>query len=296
MIKTLDLYFRETEETIAAFLIETSEGAILFECGPYSVFAVLEEELAKHNYTIKDIKHLFLTHIHFDHAGAAWALAANGTKVYVHPRGIKHLHAPERLYASAQRIYGDQMEMLWGKMEGIPLELLHSTEHNEIISIGDTSIKALHTPGHAVHHIAWKIGDNIITGDVAGCRIDEGIVVPPCPPPDINLEDWGKSIDILLNEKPKALYLTHFGEVKKVKKHLEALRSILWNWANFIKLYYDMGSSVEDVIPTFSDYTDEQLRKAGASEALIKKYSYANPAWMSVAGLMRYWKKKDEEE
>lgn len=293
MLKTLDLRFLGTPETIAAFLYETSDGPVLFECGPHSVFPVLGQELAKHGYAPTDIKALFLTHIHFDHAGAAWALAANGTQIYVHPRGYKHLHDPGRLYASAARIYGDKMEYLWGKMKGISTELLHATEHREVITIGDTVVTALHTPGHAVHHIAWQIGNDIVAGDVAGCKIDDGPVVPPCPPPDIDLEAWEESIEVLRQAKPAALYLTHFGEVTDTEQHLTDLRTILWDWANFIKPYYLNGTDAAEVTPKFAAYARRQLENAGCNEDLIQKYEYANPAWMSVAGLLRYWAQKE---
>ncbi len=292
MLHTLDLRFLQTEETIAAFLYETAAGPVLFECGPHSVFPALKSELKKYGYAPADLQALFLTHIHFDHAGAAWALAQEGVRVYVHPRGYKHLQDPSRLYASAQRIYGDKMQTLWGDMKSIEPDLLHPTEHNEIITVGDTKITALHTPGHAVHHIAWRVGDEIIAGDVAGVKIDGGPVVPPCPPPDIDLEAWENSIDLLLQSNIKALHLTHFGKITAVEKHLTDLRGILWNWANFIKPHYDKGTQAEEIIPAFSAYTEQQLRDAGADDALVQKYAYANPAWMSVAGLLRYWSKR----
>lgn len=294
MIKVLNLKFLNTTETIAAFLVETSVGPILLECGPHSVFTNLEAELIKHNYKISDIKHLFLTHIHFDHAGAAWALAKQGAQVYVHPHGYKHLLDPSRLYGSAKRIYGDKMEFLWGKMEGIPENLLQTVEHQEVIKIGDTEIKSLHTPGHAVHHIAWQIDDMLIAGDVAGCKISDGPVVPPCPPPDIDIEAWENSIDIILESGVKSLFLTHYGEVTEVEDHLEDLRKILWDWAHFIKPYFDKKADIKTVIPEFAAYAKQQLIQHNLDTSLIQKYENANPAWMSVAGLMRYWAKKAE--
>ncbi|MGK0365707.1 MAG: glyoxylase-like metal-dependent hydrolase (beta-lactamase superfamily II), partial [Saprospiraceae bacterium] len=147
-------------------------------------------------------------------------------------------------------------------------------------------------PGHAVHHIAWRIGDDLIAGDVAGCTIERGPVVPPCPPPDINLEDWEASIDLILNSGVKAMYLTHFGKVTEIEKHLEELRTILWDWAKFIKPYFDKGTDPKELTPIFAAYAEQQLRDAGVEDDLAAKYDKANPAWMSVAGLMRYWGKK----
>ena len=127
MIHVLDLHFK-VESAIASFLVETSEGPILIETGPHSTFEFLKKGLEKHGYQPSDVKHVFLTHIHFDHAGAAWAFAETGAKVYVHPFGYKHLLDPSKLYNSAKRIYGDEMETLWGDMKSIPEDQLFAVE------------------------------------------------------------------------------------------------------------------------------------------------------------------------
>lgn len=291
MIHTLDLEF-QVPQAIAAFVIESSEGPILVETGPHSVLPRLVAELKKLGYELGDIKHVFLTHIHFDHAGAAWALAQAGAKVYVHPRGYKHLLDPSRLYGSAKRIYGDMMESLWGLMEAIPADLLEAVEDEREIQVGEHTFKALHTPGHASHHIAWQLGDIIFAGDVAGCKIDGGPVVPPCPPPDINIEQWVESINVLRAENPKQLYLTHFGPIDTVKSHLDELEAMLHNWADWIKPHYDAGKKPEEVVAEFQAYANQQLIAAGLDENGAARYEAANPSYMSVAGLMRYWHKK----
>ncbi len=293
MIEILDLNFLGSKETIAAFLVPSSEGYLLFETGPYSTFETLKNELTKRGVALSDIKHVFLTHIHFDHAGAAWALAENGATIYVHPYGEKHLHQPEKLYNSAKRIYQDKMEYLWGRMEGIPSQQLKTVAHEEILTIGDVTLKALHTPGHAVHHIAWKIGNEIITGDVGGVKINDGVVVPPCPPPDINVEDWQNSIRILRDENATALYLTHFGRVSDIYAHLTQLEAQLLDWANWMKPYYEAQTDPATVTTKFQAYVKTQLINSGIqSELELEKYEKANPSWMSVSGLMRYWKKR----
>lgn len=293
MIKILDLNFQGVPETIAAFLMETSEGLVLFESGPHSSISNLERALEARNYKLSDVKHLFLTHIHFDHAGGAWALAQNGTHVYVHPRGYKHLLDPERLYSSAKRIYGDAMDMLWGRMEAIPASLLHEVKDREVFNIGEYEIEALHTPGHASHHIAWKIGNVLIAGDVAGCKIGIGPVVPPCPPPDIDIELWVESIDMIRKAEIEKMFLVHFGAVTEIKAHLDHLEATLWSWAEFIKPYFVNQIPIHKIIPDFGVFADQQLRDAGVTdESLLEKYATANPSFMSVAGLMRYWEKK----
>lgn len=294
MLHTLDLQFL-VDHAIASFVIESTDGLILVESGPHSVFPRLESELQRLGFQISDVKHVLLTHIHFDHAGAAWALAEQGATVYVHPRGYKHLVDPSRLYGSAQRIYGDMMEQLWGQMHGIPEDQLISVEHEAEFQLGEHLFKAWHTPGHASHHIAWQWGDQIFTGDVAGAKIEGGPVSPPCPPPDIDLELWNQSIDLLLSLKPSTLHLTHFGAVTEVRAHLEELRNTLNAWAEWIKPHWAEGRDMNLVTPEFQAYAASQLEAAGLDERAVARYEAANPAWMSVAGLYRYWGKREEK-
>ena len=292
MIHVLDLNFLSYEQAIASFLIPSSDGPVLVESGPYSTYPQLEKEIRKVGYRIEDVKHVFLTHIHFDHAGAAWAFAKNGAKIYVHPFGAQHLASPQKLYDSAKMIYGDDMSRLWGAMESIAPSLIHEAQHEEEIKIGERKITSLHTPGHAKHHIAWQIDDTLFTGDVAGVKIGNGPVVPPCPPPDINLEDWLSSIELLLSKNASRFYLTHFGEITQLEVHMSQLRDMLKDWSNFIRVEYEKGVSPEKLTPLFCAYTKKQLLNLGVSEQGTQQYEAANPSWMSVAGLIRYWKKK----
>lgn len=294
IIHTLDLDFLNEASSIASFLIETSEGLILIESGPETTFDNLINEITKRGFDWKNIKHLLLTHIHFDHAGAAWKFARNGTKVHVHPAGLPHLQNPEKLWNSAAMIYGDDMDRLWGKMEPIDSGLLIPADEGGTIVLGDAEFKVHYTPGHAVHHNAYQLGDIIFTGDVAGVKIGNGPVVPPCPPPDIHVELWLQSIQKLKNLQPEALYLTHFGRVDGPRQHFSELELILDDWASWMKQHFDAGTPTEAITPDFMDYTKGQLLQAGVLESDIQKYEYANPSWMSVAGLLRYWKLKEQ--
>ncbi len=293
-VHVLDLHFLDIPQAIAAFAIETSEGPILVETGPYSTYGHLEKALQAKGFSIRDIRHVLLTHIHFDHAGAAWALAQQGATIYVHPFGVQHLAQPEKLVSSARRIYQEEMDRLWGDMQPIAEERLVAVAHQEVLRFGEVSIKAWHTPGHAVHHIAWQVGDALFTGDVAGVRIAQGLVEPPCPPPDIHLEAWQQSIKVIQSLQPRALYLTHFGKIEDIEAHLDALKKRLIDWADWIRMKMDKGQTAEETVPEFTRYVANQLEAEGTPPAVIRQYEAANPSWMSVAGLMRYWKKKDE--
>ena len=296
MLTTIDLEFLGHKETIAAFLIETTEGPVLVETGPHSTLPTLKAGIEKAGFAMEDIKHVFLSHIHLDHAGSAWCFAEHGATIYLHPFGERHMANPEKLLASAKMIYQDQMDRLWGTLKPIPKNQLQTVADNESIRIGKTRLKALHTPGHAVHHIAWQMDNVLFAGDVAGVKIGNGIVVPPCPPPDINLEDWKLSIRRIIVKRYDALYLTHFGKITNPKEHLIELEGRLVNWANWIKPYWEDGVDPKEVTPLFQEYVKKQLVAGGVEGENLERYEGANPSWMSVAGLMRYWKKAGENK
>ncbi|MCB0705670.1 MAG: MBL fold metallo-hydrolase [Saprospiraceae bacterium] len=292
MLEQLDLNFLDSPETIACFLLKIPDGYALFETGPHSTFPVLLKLLAEKGIKLEEIKHVFLTHIHLDHAGAAWALAEAGANVYVHPRGYPHLLDPSKLLDSARRIYQDQMDYLWGQFKPIPEEQLFEVADLQSWKFGDTEVRAHYTPGHAVHHIAWQVGADLIAGDVAGVRIGKGPVMPPCPPPDINLDHWNESIDRIRELAPARVWLTHFGVVKNVETHLNELQQRLQDWANWIYPWFEKGTAASEIVPQFQEYVKNQLIEEGISGQELEKYEKANPAWMSVAGLLRYWYKK----
>ncbi len=292
-IHTLDLHFLGEKRAIAAFLLEKKGSPlVLIETGPHSTMPVLTEQLAKKGFKPGDIGHVFLTHIHLDHAGAAWAFAQNGATVYVHPAGAKHLGDPSRLMASAKMIYGDDMDRLWGRMEKIAPERLVFPENGGKIKVGNLEVSAWHTPGHAAHHIAWQVGKNLFTGDVAGVKIGRGPVVPPCPPPDIHVENWLASISLMRNLEVENLYLTHFGKVPDKNAHLAALEKRLRDYADWMKFHFEKNTPQPQIIPLFTDFSKRELAKNGVGRAGLRKYAAANPPEMSVAGLMRYWSKQ----
>ncbi|HSJ68021.1 MAG TPA: MBL fold metallo-hydrolase [Anditalea sp.] len=292
-VHIIDLHFQGAAHTIASFLIETDMGPVLIETGPESTFAQLVKGLATIGYRPEDIKHVFLSHIHFDHAGAAWRFAEKGAKIYVHPKGAKHLASPEKLWQSAKQIYGSDMEKLWGEMQPIDANLICEASDGELFTVGNITLTAWHTPGHASHHIAWQLDQLIFTGDVAGVTINEGPVVPPCPPPDINIEAWKASIQKIKNLHPDLLYLTHYGKVTDINTHFDQLNYILDDWAIWMKKPYDLKEDQQKVTPEFMAYTRGQLKSHGLADDQIALYEYANPSWMSVAGLFRYWKQKE---
>ncbi|GIW34065.1 MBL fold metallo-hydrolase [Meiothermus sp.] len=295
MIHILDLHDR-APRVIASFVLETKAGPVLFETGPESRFSVLLDGLNALGYAASDIRQVFVTHIHLDHAGAAWRMAERGATIYVHPKGAPHLIDPSKLWASATRIYGEQMEALWGQMGYVPEEQVEIIEDGEVFRVGEFEIKALETPGHAYHHHAFLIGDALIGGDVTGVKIGRGPVLPPCPPPEIHIEAWLASLGKIRALKPRKLYLTHFGQTEDVEPHLSALEDKLLEWADWIKQKLKAGQTREQMVLEFEAYVATTLRAAGLSDEEVQEYEFADPSWMSVDGLVRYWNKHHPEE
>ena len=268
--------------------MESSIGPILVECGPHSTIKALEEGLNDSGYKLDDIQHVFLTHIHFDHAGSAWTFAERGATIYVHPRGVKHLVDPSKLYNSAKRLYGDLMDQLWGAIQPIAPQQLVAVEDKAEFQLGDLKLQAHYTPGHASHHIAWQLEDVIFTGDVAGCRMRNGPIMPPTPPPDIQIEEWKTSIKIMEELHPKALYLTHFGVIHDVDYHLQQLQLILDDWTSWMQEQYQLALPMPEVMLNFEKYLYHKLKDSGMDEATIQLYQAANPADLNAMGLYRY--------
>jgi len=295
VVKVLDLQFQGAKRVIASFLLESKEGPILIETGPESAYPRLVAALGEEGLAPEEVRHVFVTHIHLDHAGAAWRLAELGARVYVHPKGAPHLVDPSRLLASAERIYGEMLRPLWGELKGISQERIRVLADGEVVEVGGVKVQALETPGHAGHHHAYLVEGVVFAGDIAGVRIAPGPVLPPTPPPDIHLESWYASLDRLLVLRPEALYLTHFGAYGDVEAHLLALRETLEAWAGFVLARMREGLSQEEMTRRFEAYWREGLAKAGVDEAGMRLYELADPPYMNLQGLVRYWQKHHPE-
>ena len=182
------------------------------------------EQLREAGFAAKDVRHVFLSHIHFDHAGAAWRFAKLGATIYVHPRGAPHLLDPTKLIDSATRIYGDAMKRLWGQFAPIAEQSVMVLHDMDVVRVGPFEVRAIATPGHASHHNVYQWEDNVFGGDVAGVRLGGGPPVPPFVPPELHIESWQESIEKIHALNAKKLYLPHFGPIMgSVSAHLDAL-------------------------------------------------------------------------
>jgi glyoxylase-like metal-dependent hydrolase (beta-lactamase superfamily II) len=167
---TLDLEFYGTPHLISSFLAPTESGFVLFDPGPASAADALERQVSEVGLELPDLQAVFATHVHLDHAGGSGVLAEKtDCTVYCHPVGAPHLHDPgAKLLPSAERLYGDMMEPLWGRTVGVQNDRLKAVGDGESVTVDGLEVTAWHTPGHAVHHTVWQVGDAVSTGDVAG--------------------------------------------------------------------------------------------------------------------------------
>ncbi|HEX7298568.1 MAG TPA: MBL fold metallo-hydrolase [Solirubrobacteraceae bacterium] len=249
---------------------------VLVDPGPESAHRTLLEALDE------PPERILLTHIHFDHAGATGALVRRWpeVEVWVHERGAPHLVDPSRLTASAARLYGDDMERLWGEIVPVPEANLRVLRGGE--TIGPWRVE--YTPGHASHHVSYlhEPTGSAFVGDVGGVRIAGGPIIPPTPPPDIDLDLWHESLRTVAAWRPTRLAITHFGTYEDVDEHIAAMHAQLERWGALAR---------ETEGETYAAALLAEMRRAGegddsrATEAFLQ----AMPTDMQWPGLARYW-------
>jgi glyoxylase-like metal-dependent hydrolase (beta-lactamase superfamily II) len=289
---TLDLNFQGRPYAIASYLIRSGDAVVLVESGPGTTRAALEADLAKEGLSPRDVTHVLLTHIHLDHAGAAGWLARQGAEIYVHPVGAPHMLNPEKLIASATRIYGDRMETLWGEFLPVPEDKLHAPQDMEEIAIGNLRFLPINTPGHAEHHYSYLFEDVCFTGDVGGVRIPGyQYLRVPMVPPELHMERWHESMKRLRKEKFARIAPTHFGIFDDAEWQLRAVEDALDDVAHWMEAVMPSDPSIEELRRLFTEKTLADNEKLGLSEEVVAAYQLANPPGMSADGLMRYWKK-----
>ncbi len=272
-----DLHHQGAERVVGSYLLATEDGPALFDCGPSSCVDRLKETLGERGVELHDLRHLLLSHIHLDHAGAAGVLVREHPALQVHVSeiGAPHLVDPTRLEASARRLYGDTFDALWGELAPVP--------QKNIRVVGDRvlGLDCFPTPGHARHHVSYLDGEGTLyAGDAAGVRIQpDRLVLPPTPPPDFDLDVWNRTLDEIERRTPRRLALVHFGVAGDVAEHLAELRDRLRTWTE------RAGSGMTE--EEFSRSVRDELSAEG--EADVDAYERAMPFWQSYAGLKRYW-------
>jgi glyoxylase-like metal-dependent hydrolase (beta-lactamase superfamily II) len=293
----LDLEFLGVPSIIATVVIHGPGGAALIDPGPSSTLPALRAGLAHAGIPLADVRTILLTHIHLDHAGATGTLVRENPalRVYVHEKGAPHLVDPAKLIASATRLWGDEMDRLWGEFRPVPRENLVVLTGGERFAAGGRDLDVAYTPGHASHHVSFFNADSGIAfvGDTAGVRLPpSGFNLPPTPPPDIDLEAWRDSLRRIADWRAGTIFVTHFGPYAPVGAHLTEMVAQLELTSGLVKASLARAGTDEDAEAWFADEIRRELRRR-MNEADAHAYEVAGRFDLSWTGLARYWRKKE---
>ena len=293
----IDLKFLGRPEIIATAILHGAPGVALVDPGPTTTIENLTKVLDKKGIRFGDVRQLLITHIHLDHAGAAGTIIEKHPhiEVIVHARGGPHMIDPSKLLASAGRLYGQDMDRLWGEVRPVPAKNVRIINGGETMSIVGREVRIEYTPGHASHHVSYLDTASRVAfvGDTAGIRRGSGtFVMPPTPPPDIDLEAWRESERKLLAWDPETIFLTHFGPYHGARQHLQAMFENIVDWSRIVRrLLAEPSMSEDDRQARFVQETLLDLRRR-VGEPESADYVRAGGLNYSWQGLARYWRKR----
>lgn len=290
----IDLQFGGRSHVIASAVIRGASGLALIDPGPTSCLAALEAGLARLGGALRDVRQILLTHIHLDHAGATGSILARvpTARVLVHERGAPHLIDPTKLIASATRLYGDRMDALWGRFDAVPASQVTVLHGGERLDVLGRPVRVGYTPGHAVHHVSYldETEGTAYVGDTCGIRVGGDFILAATPPPDIELELWGRSLDLIEGWQPAGLFLTHFGPVGAARAHIEQYRRVLATTGDVVARSLAADGPDEARAARFAADMRQAARRV-LSEAEAEAVESAAPFDQVWAGLARYWRK-----
>lgn len=291
----IDIGFEGRAKGIAACALETAAGVALVDPGPASCIEALGRGLEGAGLSLGAVTAIFLTHIHLDHAGATGSLVRDDPRirVFVHERGAPHLIDPSKLLASANRIYGERLPVLFGEIVPVPASAVTAVVGGETMTHGGRVLRAEYSPGHALHHVVWldETTGTLFAGDTAGERFGPStFVMPVTPPPDIDLERWRQTTATLRGMNGARLFITHFGAYDDVSRHLDEHDARLHEWAEAVRVSLGDAGTDEDRAGRFAERVDAALRSC-VSPAEAKLYAHAGvrDSWY---GLARYWRRR----
>lgn len=294
--RSIDLQFLGRSGVIATGVLDTADGLLLVDPGPSTCLGTLQAELRAAGIGGRDLHGLLITHIHLDHAGASGSLLRlyPHLTVYVHERGAPHMADPSKLVSSAERLYGADMDRLWGEIAAVPGDRIRALQGGESLAFGPRRIRIAYTPGHASHHVSYfDAGTGIaFTGDTAGIRVGTlPYVLPPTPPPDIDLDAWQGSLDVIRGWRPSGLFVTHFGLKTDVDAHLGMLAAELEAWGHISAGILDRALIGDERGRAFVTAVHERIRER-VGDASSEAYAAAVPFEHCWMGLDRYWQKR----
>ena len=291
----LDLNFYGVKGVIASVIVYGPGGAAIIDPGPSSTLPALRAGLDRAGIALADVRAILLTHIHLDHAGATGTLVRENPalRVYVHEKGAAHMVDPSKLIASATRLWGDEMDRLWGEMRPVPEGNLDILRGGERLAAGGRDLDVAYTPGHASHHVSYFSRDSGIAfvGDTAGVRLQAGrFIMPPTPPPDVDLDAWRDSVARISAWRPETLFITHFGPYAPVAAHLTEMTDHLELTSGLVKTSLARQGTDDEREAWFRDEIRRELRRR-MTESEAQAYEVAGRFDLSWRGLARYWRK-----
>jgi len=293
----IDLNFLGRPGIIATAVLKSAGGVALVDPGPSTTLEGLLKSLGAQGIAVRDVRQILLTHIHLDHAGATGTLLQMNPAidVFVHERGVRHLVDPSKLVASATRLYLGNMDRLWGAVLPVPSARVMALSGGERLSAGGRDLETAQTPGHASHHVSYfdRSSGVAFVGDTAGIRRGDGTyIMPPTPPPDIDLEAWRVSADRILAWQPDTLFLTHFGPFGGARPHFQELFERLDAWSGIVRrLLADVSIDDEERERRFVEEGRLDIRRT-VGDAEAEQYVRAGRLDYSWQGLARYWRSR----
>jgi glyoxylase-like metal-dependent hydrolase (beta-lactamase superfamily II) len=296
-----DVQFAGHSCFVATAVLQSPGGIALIDPGPSSCLGTLRSSLNQHGMKIADVRAVLLTHIHLDHAGATGSLLRENPKiaVYVHEKGASHMVSPDKLLASAGRLYGSEMNQLFGEFLPVPKENIKILAGGERIDILGRQLEVAYIPGHASHHVAYFDSSNGVAfvGDTAGMRLGKALfIAPPTPPPDINIEEWVQSVEIIRNRRPSTLFLTHFGPYKDVEEHLDAFLDHLLAIATLARGVMESKVGDDEQLNMFVEKMQVYIQRfLPGQQSEFFNDAPLGPLALGWLGLLRYWRKKGLE-
>jgi glyoxylase-like metal-dependent hydrolase (beta-lactamase superfamily II) len=290
----LDTHHMGRPNVVATYVLLGDEPALV-DPGPASTLPSVEAALAQHDLGLGDIRHVVLTHIHLDHAGATGLILERNpaARVHVHEKGAAHLVDPSRLISSATQLWGDKMDALWGQTAPVPTEAILPLAGGERLRLGGRVLQAHNAPGHAQHHLVWydEASGAAFVGDNTGVRLPLlRFTRPATPPPDVDLAAWQCTLDMITALEPRWLMLTHFGAFSDVEFHLADFRERLLRWGALVRDGLTGGTSEAEQIAAL----EAQAAAESASLSPIEQADLTQQSGdisLSWRGLARYWQK-----
>ncbi len=292
----LDLNWMGRPRSIGAVLLESGGHNAIVDPGPASTLETLRSQLLSRGLSVSNLDAILLTHIHLDHAGASGSLLRENPdlRVFVHSKGAAHLADPSKLLASAGRLWGNDLQRLFGETLPVPEQNIQILDGAETVMVGTRKIDVIYTPGHASHHVTYfdERESVAFAGDTAGIRIMNGpYIMPATPPPDIDVAVWEQSFAAILDRQPSKLFVTHFGYAENPAQHIADFRERLHLWADITEKALQSTSDVTAALQSFLEQTQAEMRRYLSAED-AEQHAFTAGLPLSFLGLARHIRKR----